>query len=178
MSRICKFTVLTLVLFFVLIPFHSVNSEKNRLSLSAFDGTWQGEGTYYLPFTNLPTSIDGLGIFSYDSTSKILNTRFSAERFMIKYTDSGKMSYLPKKDSLKWDIWNSFGYYVQYRGGVDSSSIHGQRMIGKYLFDLFINLVTDDSISIKVTATDSDGDSSERVTGYLRRVNADSLPVE
>ena len=42
----------------------------------------------------------------------------------------------------------------------------------KYTYDLFLELVTNDSIEIKVTTTDNEGESSERITGYLRRTES------
>ncbi len=144
-------------------------SEKAKLDLAAFDGKWEGAGTYYLPFTNLPTAVDAQAAFVYDSINKFLRTQITAERFMLKYSDSGRLAYIPKKDSLIWEIWNSFGYHVKYSGGVKGKTIHGQRQWGKYVYDLFVDMVSDDSLKIKITSTDAGGESSEIANGYLRR---------
>jgi len=160
---------LSIIFATILILSISAISEKSKLDLTAFDGKWEGEGTYYLPFTSIPTSIDGTAMFKYDSARKFLRTELTAERFLFKYSDSGRMSYGKNQDSLIWDIWNSFGYYVRYTGGVKGKTIHGIRKWGKYTYDLYIDVVSDDSIKIKITSTDSDGDSSEVAKGYLRR---------
>ena len=162
-----KFVVVFLLGFFVLTN-NSV-SEKSKLELKTLDGNWEGEGTYYLPFTSIPTDIEANAVFEYDNSKKILRTQITAERFMLKYSDSGLLAYIPKKDSLKWEIWNSFGYHVQYSGGVKGKSIHGRRQWGKYVYDLYVDLVSDDSMKIKITSTDEEGESSKVANGYLRR---------
>ena len=143
--------------------------DKAKLKLQSFDGNWEGEGTYYLPFTSIPTSIEAQAVFRYDDTNKYLRTQITAERFMMKYSDSGRLAYIPKKDSVKWDIWNSFGYYLHYTGGVKENSIHGKRKWGNKIYDLHVDLINDDSMKINITSTDSDGEHSEVANGYLRR---------
>ena len=100
-----RFGILVLSLFLILVVAGSSYSGESRIELSTLSGVWEGEGTYVLPFTGIPTTVDANGILKYDSTSGILHTRFTAERFMIKYSDSGRMSYLKGSDSLKWDVW-------------------------------------------------------------------------
>ncbi len=162
-----KFIIVILLGIFALAN-NSV-SDKTKLDLETFDGDWEGEGTYYLPFTSIPTDIEANAVFKYDDSKKILRTQITAERFMLKYSDSGLLAYIPKKDSLKWEIWNSFGYHVQYSGGVKGKSIHGQRQWGKHVYDLYVDLVSDDSMKIKITSTDEDGESSKVANGFLRR---------
>ncbi|MGH8014992.1 MAG: hypothetical protein ACREBV_02250 [Candidatus Zixiibacteriota bacterium] len=165
-----SFTKLLMVVFAIVgVLVHNSNSDKSKLKLESFEGNWEGEGTYYLPFTNIPTSVDAKASFEYDGANKFLRTQITAERFMLKYSDSGKLAYIPKKDSLKWEIWNSFGYYVEYTGGVKEKSIHGKRKWGKNIYDLYVDLVSDDSMKIKITSTDPEGELSEIANGYLRR---------
>jgi len=164
LSNFLVFTV-----FFVFVLAENSVSEKSKLELKTFNGKWEGEGTYYLPFTSIPTSVDAKAVFEYDDQSKFLRTAITAERFLLKYSDSGKLAYGNHKDSLNWEIWNSFGYHIRYTGGVKGKSIHGKRKWGKYVYDLFVNIVSDDSMRIKITSTDSDGESSDVANGYLRR---------
>ena len=161
---------LILVLAGIFVSLNNSVSEKSKLDLKTFGGKWEGEGTYYLPFTSIPTSVDAKATFEYDNVKKLLRTAITAERFMLQYSDSGHLAYSPKKDSLNWEIWNSFGYHVRYSGGVKEKSIHGRRQWGKYVYDLYVDLVTDDSMKIKITSTDEEGDSSEIANGYLRRM--------
>lgn len=149
-------------------------SEKSKLDLKTFDGNWEGEGTYYLPFTGIPTSVDATAKFEYDKIKKNLRTALTAERFMLQYSDSGLLVYSPKKDSLNWEIWNSFGYHVQYAAGVKGKTIQGRRQWGKDIYNLQVDLITDDSMKIKITITDDKGDSTEIADGYLRRVKVKS----
>ena len=153
----------------VFVLANNSNSEKAKLDLKTFAGNWAGAGTYYLPFTGIPTAIDAQAKFEYDNIKKLLRTAITAERFMLKYSDSGRLVYSPKKDSLNWEIWNSFGYHVQYSGGVKGNSIHGRRQWGKNVYDWYVDLVSDDSMKIKITLTNDEGESSEIADGYLRR---------
>lgn len=162
-----KSLILTLSTIFALIQ-NSV-SEKSKIDLKSFEGNWEGEGTYYLPFTSIPTSVDARASFEYDYANKSLRTAVSAERFLLKYSDSGKLAYGNHHDSLNWEIWNSFGYHVQYSGGIKGKTIHGKRRWGKYVYDLFVDIVNNDSLKIKITSTDDEGESTEIANGYLRR---------
>jgi hypothetical protein len=144
-------------------------SDKSKLDLKTFDGNWKGEGTYYLPFTGIPTSIEASAIFEYDDINKFLRTAITAERFLLKYSDSGRLAYGKHRDSLNWEIWNSFGYHVKYTGGVKDKTIHGKRKWGKYIYELIIDIVSEDSLKIKITSTDDEGESSEVANGYLSR---------
>jgi len=164
LSNFLVFTV-----FFVFVLAENSVSEKSKLELKTFDGKWEGEGTYYLPFTSIPTSVDAKAVFEYDDQSKFLRTAITAERFLLKYSDSGKLAYGNHKDSLNWEIWNSFGYHIRYTGGVKGKSIHGKRKWGKYIYNLFVDVVTDDSLKIKITSTDDKGELSQVANGYLRR---------
>lgn len=157
------------VTFLVLVLAQNSVSEKSKLELKTFDGKWEGEGTYYLPFTKIPTSVDAQAIFEYDDQTKFLRTAITAERFLLKYSDSGKLAYGNHKDSVNWEIWNSFGYHVKYSGGVKGNTIHGKRKWGKYIYDLFVDMVTDDSLKIKITSTDEEGVIDQVADGYLRR---------
>lgn len=161
-------TVFTILISSFVLAQNSV-SDKSRLDLKKFDGEWSGEGTYYLPFTGIPTSIEATALFEYNSAKKYLRTAVTAERFLLKYSDSGKLAHGRHKDSLNWEIWNSFGYHVQYTGGVKDNTIHGRRQWGKYTYDLYVNMVSDDSLKIKITSTDDDGESSNVAAGYLKR---------
>ncbi len=163
------FNFLVFTVFFVFVFAQNSVSEKSKLELKTFDGKWEGEGTYFLPFTGIPTSVDAKAVFEYDDQSKFLRTAITAERFLLKYSDSGKLAYGNHKDSLNWEIWNSFGYHLRYSGGVKGKSIHGKRKWGKYIYDLFVDVVTDDSLKIKITSTDDKGELSEVANGYLRR---------
>ncbi len=169
MNKLHSQKFLIIVLVSALILANNTVSEKTKLDLASFDGKWEGEGTYYLPFTGMPTSVDAQAAFEYDHINKFLRTQITGERFMLKYSDSGRLAYIPKKDSLNWEIWNSFGYHVKYAGGVKGKSIHGRRHWGKYVYDLFVEVVSDDSLKIKITSTDAEGESSEIANGYLRR---------
>lgn len=153
----------------ILVLANNSISEKSKLDLKTFDGNWSGEGTYYLPFTGIPTTVDATAKFEYDNIKKNLRTAITAERFMLQYSDSGLLVYSPKKDSLNWEIWNSFGYHVQYAAGVKGKSIHGRRQWGNEIYDLQVDLITDDSMKIRITSIDDEGDSTEIAHGFLRR---------
>jgi len=174
MSKLPSRKILIIVFVSALIFANNSVSEKARLDLKAFAGKWEGEGTYYLPFTSIPTSLDAKASFEYDSINKLLRTAITAERFLLTYSDSGHLAYGSHKDSLNWEIWNSFGYHVEYTGGVKGKSIHGKRQWGKYVYDLFVDVVSDDSLKIKITSTDDKGESSEIANGYLRRTKEES----
>lgn len=161
--------LLIAIILSVLVFVNNSVSEKSKLDLKTFGGNWEGEGTYYLPFTSIPTSVDAKAIFKYDNVKKLLRTAITAERFMLQYSDSGVLVHSPKKDSLNWEIWNSFGYNVKYEAGVKGKSIHGRRQWGKNVYDLYVDLITDDSMKIKITSTDGEGDLTEIANGYLRR---------
>lgn len=169
MGKRITFNLLIVIIFSVFVLADNSVSEKSKLDLKTFGGNWDGEGTYYLPFTSIPTSVDAKAKFEYDSVKKLLRTAITAERFMLQYSDSGVLVYSPKKDSLNWEIWNSFGYHVKYEAGVKGNSIHGRRQWGKNVYDLYVNLVTDDSMKVKITSTDEEGDLTEIANGYLRR---------
>ncbi len=170
MRIVLKF--LSAIILGILVLVNNSVSEKTKLNLKTFNGNWEGEGTYYLPFTGIPTTVDATAKFEYDNVKKNLRTAITAERFMLQYSDSGLMTYNPKKDSLNWEIWNSFGYHVQYTAGVKEKSIHGRRIWGKSVYDLYVDLISEDSMKIKITSIDDEGDSTEIANGYLRRTKA------
>jgi hypothetical protein len=146
-------------------------ADDNEFDLKALAGSWQGEGVFVMPVTDIEMDIEGEAEFEYDKTNNWLRTQITGTKFMFSYSDSGHIARVPKTDSVWWEVWDNFGRHSKYFGKVDRQSIFGQRRYGSKLYEVRINQIHPDTIDFKLTMT-PDGEGLEnRATFRLWRVN-------
>lgn len=154
----------------VLILSAAIGAEEQKLDLKALAGSWQGEGVFVMPVTDIEMDIEGEAVFTYDSTNDWLRTQITGTKFMFAYSDSGHIARMPESDSAWWEIWDNFGRYSKYFGEIDGQSMFGQRRYGKKLYEVRIERIHSDTIDFKLTMTPDGEESVDRATFRLWRV--------
>ncbi len=169
LSKIKQVISASLLLFIFLLPADS-SSEKEVLDLSRLTGDWSGSGSYLVPFTTMTASIDGQAKFIYDSSGGYLRTFLTADNLLFGYSDSGHLQINPASDSAVWEIWNSWGYHLRYRGTVSGNTISGSRQKGKLKYDVYVEIVNYDSLYCRLILTNEKGESSEQASCSFKRI--------
>ena len=159
----------SLLLIMLLLATNS-SSEEEVLDLSRLTGDWTGSGSYLVPFTTMTALIDGEAKFIYDSSKGYLRTFMSADDLLFSYSDSGHLQINSKGDSAVWELWNSWGYHLKYRGTVKEKTISGSRLKGKLKYDVYVEIVNYDSLYCRLILTNEKGESSEQASCYFKRV--------
>ena len=167
--KIKQVIVGSLLLIILLLATNS-SSEEAVLDLSQLHGNWTGSGSYVVPFTAMTASIDGEAKFVYDTSNGYLRTFLTADNLLFGYSDSGHLKIIPSSDSAVWEIWNSWGYHLRYRGTVSGNTIQGRYKRGNLTYDVYFEIVNSDSISCRLILTDEKGESSEQASCYFKRV--------
>lgn len=148
----------------------SAENTDGKINLRALDGKWEGKGEFIVPITDLALSVEGGALFQFDEATERLRTEFTAEKFFITYSDSGYVTLDNRTDSISWEFWNNFGTHRTYFAKVTGNKIIGERVKNDNHYVLVIELVTKDSLDLKLTATEPDGKKSQRAAFNLWRV--------
>ncbi len=165
-----------ILIVFALLTLVMINSKSYSeskiivIDLAKLDGDWRGSGSYLVPFTTMTASMDGTARFIYDSSGGYLRTFLTADNILFGYSDSGHLQINPAGDSAVWELWNSWGYHLKYRGTVKGRTISGSRQKGKLKYDVYVEIVNYDSISCRLILTDEKGESSEQASCSFVRV--------
>lgn len=145
-------------------------ADDHDFDLKALSGSWEGEGVFVMPVTDIEMDIEGEAEFEYDQSKNWLRTQITGTKFMFSYSDSGHIARIPKTDSVWWEVWDNFGRHSRYFGKVDKHSMFGQRRYGKKLYEVRIDHVHADTIDFKLTVTPDDEPLENRATFRLWRV--------
>ena len=170
MLNILKFRML-LLLWVALLTFAvSVGGEDKSFDLTELEGDWEGTGEFMVPMSKIKMDIAGSAKFVYDTDAGHLRTAITGTKFIFSYSDSGYLAVDPVTDSVSWEVWDNFGKHAKYFGRMDNGVIRGERMRGKDIYAVAIDLIATDTIDFKLTQTKPDGSVLERATFHLWRV--------
>lgn len=167
--------VFALLIFGILSSRSSSDDRIIVIDLAKLDGDWKGSGKYLVPFTTMTASINAEAKFIYDSSGGFLRTFLTADNLLFGYSDSGHLQINPPGDSAVWDsavweMWNSWGYHLKYRGIVKGKTISGSRQKGKLKYDIYFEIVNYDSLYCRLILTNEKGESTEQASCYFKRI--------
>jgi len=80
-----------------------------KFDLKGLAGSWEGEGMFLMPVTDLEVEVEGEGEFVYDAKRDLVKTTMSGSKFLVPYSDSGLLRYDLATDSVSWEVWDNWG---------------------------------------------------------------------
>ena len=137
--------------------------------MTKYIGDWRGAGEVFVPLLGTSLAIDGTTSFKPDSTGAFIRTVSTGQAMMLTYSDSGRFVLDPVTDSISWEIWDSFGRHSQYRGLAKDDVIIGKHKKGKLVYTMATKFLSDDSMAVTISTTDSEGVVTERAKLNLGR---------
>jgi hypothetical protein len=138
----------------------------DKFDLMALQGQWEGSGAIAIAASPMSLDIDGTASFAWDSTCACLKTALQAEKFMLKYSDSGKMYHNPRTDVVSWEMWDSYGRSKTYLGQIDADSLSGQARMFRGTYDVTVRSPHTDTLDVDFYYTNPD--SVKQKTGYFK----------
>lgn len=148
----------------------SLSVNINEIDLISFEGSWEGNGEFLMPITNMAVAIEGKANFKYDSANGYLRTALTGSKFLFSYSDSGHLYYDKQTDSILWEIWDNYSRHAKYEGKAYGNIVKGTRYRKKNLYSVMIEMVTKDSINFKLMVTNPEGNSIDKAVFHLWRV--------
>jgi len=125
-----------------------------KFDLKGLAGSWEGEGMFLMPVTDLEVEVEGEGEFVYDAKRDLVKTTMSGSKFLVPYSDSGLLRYDLATDSVSWEVWDNWGqhsmYYGQWRDGV----IAADRLWKSRNYQVTVTFPHRDTLNFHLTATD------------------------
>ncbi len=165
-----KLILTLLVPVLLLLAGGPASAKEKTIDIKKLDGNWEGVGQFLIPVTNFNVDINGRASFQWVPDGHYLRTSLTGDKLFFTYSDSGHLVHDQKTDSITWEVWDNSGKYAKYFGKAESNAIRGTRLYGKDTYEVLIRLVTPDSIDFKLRVTQPDGDSFNKATFNLWRV--------
>ena len=150
----------------ILLLLFAVATGAGKFDLRGLDGQWEGTGSIAIAASPVSMDLDGTATFKWDSACGCLRTALSAEKFMLKYSDTGRMYHNSKTDRVSWDVWDNYGNHRRYMGKVDGDSLSGRARILSGMYDVTVRASHRDTLDIDFYYTDPD--SVKQKTGYFK----------
>ena len=156
----------TTVIIIAVLLLMAVSSAADKFELRALEGQWEGSGAIAIAASPMSLDVDGTASFTWDSTCLCLLTSLQAEKFMLKYSDSGKMYQEDQTNVVTWRLWDNYGRSQTFKGMIDADSLSGRARLFRGTYDVTVRAPHADSLKVDFYYTDPD--SVKTKTGYFR----------
>jgi hypothetical protein len=140
---------------------------KGKFDLKGLVGSWEGEGMFLMPVTDVEIELEGAGEFVYDTKRGLLKTAMTGEKFLLNYADSGLLRHDPQTDSVTWEIWDNWGKHAKYRGEIRDGRLVADRTFKDKGYQVTVNFPHPDTMDFRLTLADPDTKVRETRARFL-----------
>lgn len=154
----------------VFIIYGNLLPERIGFDVKRLIGEWEGRGTFVMPITGLSLSVKGKASFHHHSATGLVRTSVKGKKLFFTYCDSGYLRIDETTDSVSWELWDSWGKNVKYRGRVRDGTLKADRLDEKGTYCISVEFPHEDTLYFRLTLTKKDGKARNKARFRLSRV--------
>ncbi len=129
---------------------------QKKFDLKSLVGSWEGEGMFLMPVTDVEVELEGQGEFVYDAGRDLIKTSMTGTKYFLNYADSGLLRHDPQTDSITWEIWDNWGKHAKYRGEIRDGRLVADRTFKNKGYQVTVDFPHPDTLDFRLTLADPD----------------------